>query len=111
MVGAHQGDEVGVVAFFELFAGALILIACEEVAAADEGSAECGIRDAVALAGLDDHAGVARVHGKSEHLAADLGEVRVEESAEHGEEFFGAVDSLRVGFVEPVEGDGLADAK
>ena len=109
--GAHEGDEVGVITVLELFAGGGVVAAGEEVAATDKGGAEGGIGDAVALARFDEHAGVARVHREAEHLLADLGEIRVHEGSEHGEESLGSLDGLRVGFVKPVEGDGFADAE
>ncbi len=76
VVGAHQGDEVGVLAGLEHFArglglGIVAIQTGEQVAATDEGSAQGGIGHAAALAGLDQHARVARVHGQAQHLSAD----------------------------------------
>ncbi len=118
LVGAHQGEEIGVLACLEEFAGLgdvfiLAAEALEEVAAADEGGAKGGGTDAIAAGGLDQHTGIARVHGQALHLAADGSEFvgGSIEGAEDAEELLGAFDGGRVGFIEPVEFGGLANVE
>jgi len=108
-VSTHQGDEIGLLAVLEPLAGGggLGIIAIqtgEKIATTDKGGTQGDIGHATALARLDQHARVERVHREAQHLATDRGDVRIEQCPEHGEEELGAFDGLRIGLVEPVKG-------
>ena len=114
-ISAHQGKEVGVAAVLEHFAcgfrfGIIAFHPGEQVAATDQGGTQGGLGHAAALAGFDQHAGIAGMHGQAQHLAPDGGEIRVFQSAEHGEEVLGAFDGLGIRFVQPVKGSGFPDS-
>ena len=87
VVGTHQGDEIGLLAVLEHLAGGcgfgiIAIQTCEQIATTDQGGTQGGIGHATALAGLDQHARVARVHGEAQHLATDGCEVRMEQCPE-----------------------------
>ena len=76
LIGAHQGEKIRFGAGLKQLARLrnVFVIASEageQVAPADQGGAKGGGGDAAEAGGLHQHAGIARVHGQTEHLPAD----------------------------------------
>ena len=113
---AHDDPEIGAGLVAEqVFAGGFHLaagIAEQQVAALGEGGDETGLIHAFVFLGGQQHAGVARVQGEREHLAADGGnDAGVVNGPEIGKQLLGVGQGNFIRLFEPAEGAQIIHAR